>query len=41
MKIPKKKTNNFETTPLGIDLFIKWIVQQIKDKKNKKTDAKR
>ena len=28
MKIPKKKTNGFETTPMGIDLFIKWLLKK-------------
>ena len=28
-----KKTNNFETTIFGIDLFIKWIIEQIKKRK--------
>lgn len=30
-----KKTNGFETAIFGIDLFIKWIVENIKDKKSK------
>ena len=33
-----KKTNNFETTIFGIDLFIKWIIEQIQ--KRKKTTKK-
>lgn len=32
MKINKKKTNNFETTIFGIDLFVKWIISKIKNK---------
>lgn len=41
MKIPKKETNKFETTPFGIDLFIKWIVEQIKNKRNKQNKSKK
>lgn len=33
-----KKTNNFETSILGIDLFIKWIVNKAKEKKEKTKD---
>lgn len=29
----KKKTNNFETSIFGIDLFIIWIIKKIKKKK--------
>lgn len=34
IKIKKRKTNNFETTPLGIDLMIKYFID--KNKKNRK-----
>ena len=28
-----KKTNGFETSIFGIDLFIKWVISKIIDKK--------
>lgn len=31
----KKKTNGFETSILGIDLFIKWIIDKIIEHKKK------
>ncbi len=33
-----KKTNGFETSIFGIDLFIKWIIQKIKENKKKSKD---
>lgn len=36
MKIPKKKTNNFETTPFGIDLMIKYFIDKIKKNRKQK-----
>lgn len=35
MKIKRKKTNNFEYTIFGIDLFIKYIISILK-KEDKK-----
>ena len=35
MKKYKKKTNGFETSIFGLDLFIKYIYKQIKINKNK------
>lgn len=32
----KKKTNNFETSIFGIDLFVIWIINQIKKRKESK-----
>ena len=32
----KKKTNNFQYTIFGIDLFVKYIVDLIKKNKNNK-----
>lgn len=29
----KKKTNGFETSIFGIDLFIIWIIKKIKNRK--------
>lgn len=29
----KKETNGFETSIFGIDLFIKWIIEEIKSKR--------
>lgn len=31
----RKKTNGFDTSIFGIDLFIKWIYQKLKEKKSK------
>lgn len=32
MKIQKKKTNGFEYSIFGIDLFIKYVIKKIKKK---------
>ena len=29
----KKKTNGFETSIFGIDLFIKWVISRTKEKR--------
>ena len=34
MSLNNKKTNGFETSIFGIDLFIKWIIEIIKKKRN-------
>ena len=34
MKIKKRETNGFEYSIFGIDLFIKYIIKQIKKKRN-------
>ena len=31
----KKETNNFDTAIFGIDLFIKWIIDKIKEHKKR------
>ena len=31
----RKETNGFETSIFGIDLFIKWIIEKIKNTKIK------
>lgn len=34
MKVKRKETNGFDTSIFGIDLFIKWIIEIIKKKRN-------
>lgn len=34
----KKETNNFETSILGIDLFITWIIKKLKSRKEGKNN---